>query len=247
MGEQPIKALGRRILPAGLRRWLKTRVLRPAKRNGLDAMEPVSRVFGIDRGRPIDRYYVEGFLTKNRADIRGEVLEVADPSYTIRFGGDHVTRSHVLHATSAEPPATFVGNIETGAGLPSEAYDCIILTQVLQFIFDVRSAVGHCHRALKPGGVLLATAPTISQISRFDMDRWGEFWRFTSLGIRRLVDDKFGVRNVTVQAYGNLASATAFLHGIAVEEMRTEALDHTDPDYEMLACVRAVKASANEQ
>jgi hypothetical protein len=34
---------------------------------------------------------------------------------------------------------------------------------------------------LKPGGVLLATVSGISQISRYDMYRWGDYWRFTTL------------------------------------------------------------------
>src|SRR4051794_37443694 len=48
---------------------------------------PISTVFGFDRGTPIDRYYIETFLSKNADDIRGRVLEIGDNSYTVRFGG----------------------------------------------------------------------------------------------------------------------------------------------------------------
>jgi hypothetical protein len=83
-------------------------------------------------------------------------------------------------------------------------------TQTLQFIYDVRAALGHLHRILKPGR-LLATLPGISQISRYDMDRWGDFG-FTSLSARRL-SREFPAGNVTVQACGNVLVAVAFWKG----------------------------------
>jgi hypothetical protein len=52
---------------------------------------PVSRNFGYDRGLPVDRYYIEGFLDRHKSDVRGHVLEVGDDSYTRRYGGDRVT------------------------------------------------------------------------------------------------------------------------------------------------------------
>jgi glycosyltransferase involved in cell wall biosynthesis len=44
----------------------------------LDRLTPVSRVFGYDRGLPVDRYYIEGFLFHHANDIAGRVLEIAD-------------------------------------------------------------------------------------------------------------------------------------------------------------------------
>jgi len=41
--------------------------------------------------------------------------------------------------------------------------------------------------------------------------------------------------------YGNVLAATAFLHGLAAEELTREELDHRDPDYELLIGVRAQK------
>ena len=50
-------------------------------------LEPVSRSFGFDRGTPVDRRYIEQFLARHAAAIRGDVLEVGDDGYTRRFGG----------------------------------------------------------------------------------------------------------------------------------------------------------------
>jgi hypothetical protein len=55
-------------------------------------LQPVSRVFGLDRGQSIARYYIEQFLRQNAAYTRGRVLEI-DPRYTLQCGKDRVTSS----------------------------------------------------------------------------------------------------------------------------------------------------------
>jgi hypothetical protein len=231
------------LVPAGLRRsfLLWPRRAFPARWGGLRRMEPISRRFGFDRGQPIDRYYIERFLGRHCEQIRGRVLEIGEPEYTKIFGGSRVMQSEVLHARAGNPQATIVGDLVTGQGIPKEAFDCIILTQTLLCIYDVRSALGTAFAALKAGGVLLATFPGISQISRYDMDRWGDFWRFTSLSAQRLFGDVFGPENVTVETHGNVLVACAFLQGLAAQELRSEELDFRDPDYEVLITVRASK------
>ena len=215
----------------------------PVDWGSLRRTEPVSRQFGFDRGTPIDRYYIEQFLTERANDIRGAVLEIGDATYTRRFGGKRVARSDVLHATADNRRATLVGDLASGRGIPDSAYDCIILTQTLLCIYDVKSAVANACRALKPGGVVLATVPGISQISRYDMDRWGDFWRFTSRSARRLFADVLGDENVEVASYGNVLAATAFLHGLSAEELNREELGQPDPDYEVTIAVRAVRSA----
>ena len=55
------------------------------------------RDFGITRGTPIDRKYIEQFLEKYREDIKGEVLEIADNTYTLKYGEDRIKKSYILH------------------------------------------------------------------------------------------------------------------------------------------------------
>ncbi len=208
---------------------------------GLRTTDPVSRVFGSDRGTPLDRYYIEGFLSRCGADVRGRVLELGDPNYTRQFGGDRVVQSDVLHATEGNRKATIVGDLQSGAGIPEGAFGCVILTQVLPFLFDFHGAVRTVHRSLKEGGVVLATLPMISPISRYDMERWGDYWRFTSLGARKLFEHYFGEGNVVVESFGNVLSATAFVQGVCLEELSPAELDFNDPDYEVIVTVRAVK------
>jgi len=216
---------------------------RPRSANNFGALwrvSPISRTFGFDRGQPVDRWYIERFLTAHALDIRGDVLEIGDNTYTLKFGRDRVTKSEVLHVAAGHSGATIQADLTHG-GMSEDTFDCVICTQTLQFIYGVRMAMGTLHRLLKPGGVLLMTVPGISQISRFDMDRWGEYWRFTTLSTRRLCEEVFPPANVSVEAHGNVLTAIAFLHGLASEELTQEELDHHDADYELLITARMVK------
>jgi SAM-dependent methyltransferase len=244
--------LAERVVPAPVRAWvgLLTHGSRFTPPRGwvhlgnLRRSSPISQSFGFDRGLPVDRYYIEAFLRDHSSDIRGRVLEIADSTYTREFGADRVERSDVLHARTGSPAATMVGDLATGAGIPEAAFDCIILTQVLPFIWDVPAAIRNAQRALRPGGVLLVTAPGISQISRYDADLWGDYWRFTSQSMRRLFEQAFPAHLVELQVFGNALAATAFLQGLAVHELRPGELDARHPDYEVIIAVRAERASS---
>jgi len=206
-------------------------------------LTPISREFGFERGQPIDRYYIDGFVQRHAADIRGRVLEVYDNAYTRRFGGNRVVHSDVLDIDAGNPRATIVADLTGAAEVPSNAFDCFILTQTLQLIYDLHAAVRNVHRLLKPGGVLLATIPGVSQIDRYNCaDTW--CWGFTKVSARRLFEQSFRAEDIEVTAHGNVLSAVSFLEGVATEELRPAELDFVDPCYELLITVRAVKSSA---
>jgi glycosyltransferase involved in cell wall biosynthesis len=244
------RRLARATLPVGLRTWVGARLpglggapgTQRVRFGSLRRLTPVSRRFGWDRGGlPVDRYYIERFLEEHAGDIAGHVLEVRDDAYTRRFGGTKVTRADVLHPTTGNPNATIVADLTSADHVPGDTFDCIVLTQVLPFILDVQAAVRTLHRLLRPGGVVLATMPGISQIVRYDMERWGDYWRFTSLSARRLFECGFPEGEVRVETHGNVLAATAFLQGLSSRELRPDELDHIDPEYEVLITVRAVK------
>jgi SAM-dependent methyltransferase len=215
-----------------------------ARAVGLTRLEPVSRTFGFERGRPIDRWYIERFLAAHASDVRGRVLEVAESTYSQRYGGDGVERADVLHAAPGNPQATIVGDLTTGEGIPEAAFDCFVMTQTLPFIYEVADAVRGVHRLLKPGGIVLASVPGMSQVSREDQRDWGDWWRFTSQGARRLFGEVFGDDAVQVTAHGNVLAACAFLYGLAAEDLTQAQLAHHDPEYELLTTVRAVKRAS---
>ncbi len=206
----------------------------------LNRLTPISASFGFDRGLPIDRYYIERFLARHTSEIVGRVLEIGDDTYTRRFGGSRVTRSDVLHVHAGNARATFVGDLTDPDVLPENAFDCIVLTQTLQLIFDVPLAIRRIHRALAPGGVVLVTAPGISQIDRGE---WGNtwFWSFTPAALERLFGEVFAPADVMIERHGNVFAATAFLQGLAVEEVDTADLDPIDHAYPVITGLRARK------
>ena len=209
----------------------------------LRRLAPISRKFGLDRGGPIDRYYIETFLARHAGDVGGRVLEIKDSSYTNRYGNGRVVFSDVLDIAEENQRASIVADLTRADHVPSDAFDCIICTQTLHFIYDVRAAVRTLHRILKPGGTLLATFPGISQTG---CERLGEqyLWTFTKLSARQLFEEAFPAQNIVVEAHGNVLAATGFLQGLSAKELRKEELEHDDPDYELLIALRAVKPEA---
>jgi hypothetical protein len=220
------------------------RRLRSVPWENMRRLTPIARDFGYFRGQPVDRYYIARFLDSHRDDIRGRVLEIAESTYTRQYGGAAVTQSDVLHAVEGNPEATVVGNLVSGEGIPLSTYDCIIMTETLPFLSDVHASLRTIYRALTPKGILLATCGGISQISTYDMLRWGDYQRFTSLSLRRMLDEVFPPDRVTIEARGNVLAAVALLHGIVVEDLNTAELEHRDPEYEVTLTVRAEKPQA---
>jgi SAM-dependent methyltransferase len=204
---------------------------------------PLSQWFGFDRGTPIDRVYIEAFLERNAADIRGRALEIGDNSYTLRFGGAAVLRSDILHVDRSNPHATIIGDLADESGLPEEAFDCIVLTQTLHLIYDLPRAARNLHRMLRPGGVLLATVPGVSSVDR---GQWGASWHwsFTPLSLERLLAGTFGAAQVAIECHGNVLAAAGFLYGLAAEELSPGELTAQDARYPVIVAARAVKAEA---
>jgi SAM-dependent methyltransferase len=184
--------------------------------------------------------YVERFIEDHARDIRGRVLEIAAPDYTNRFG-TRVEQVDILHATDGNPQATIVGDLADAPHIPSDTFACAIVTQTLQFVYDVRSALETLHRVLAPSGVLLATVPGITKISPPEDEVWGEWWHYTARSVRRLAEEAFGEGNVDVRSYGNVLTATGFLYGLAASDLRQEELSAEDRLYEVVIGLRAVK------
>ena len=207
----------------------------------LRRLQKVGSALGFDQGLCIDRYYIERFLSNHAFDIRGHVLEVGDNTYMRMFGSGRVTESDVLHRTEDNPNATIVADLTCADHIPQNTFDCIILTQTLQYIYDLPTVARTLYRILKPRGVILATCPGIAFISRYDLEHWGEYWRLTSLSAERLFEEIFPPKNVEVHAYGNLLTAVGFLCGLSADGFTQGELDYHHPDFEVLVTVRAVK------
>jgi SAM-dependent methyltransferase len=217
--------------PAGTVRW-----------GSLRRTTPLSRSWGYDRGTPIDRVYIEEFLTKHARDIRGSCLEVLNADYTHRLGANGVVSSDVLDIDTTNPLATVFADLDEPDSLPAERFDCIIFTQTLHLVPDMRTAVANVWRALAAGGVLLLTVPAIGRHEArksFHHDRW----RVTKTGLEWLLA---GVTDAPadVTTYGNVLSCVAFLYGMAAEELREEELQVFDREFPLIVAARVAKERA---
>jgi glycosyltransferase involved in cell wall biosynthesis len=243
---QLTRRFGQRVLPPGVKYFLKRLTGRkpppPLKHfrfGDFNRTKPISPNFGDDRGTPVDRYYIEEFVAANREHIQGRVLEIDDALYSRRFGTE-ITQQDVLDIRADNPRATIVGDLSVAGCLPAEAFDCLVVTQTLQLIYDMQAAVKEMYRALKPGGVLLLTSPGISQIyPGNEGESW--FWSLTRAGAQGMFSAVFGATNVVVEARGNVYSAVCFLEGLALEEVDTAKLEILDTSYPVIVTVRARK------
>ena len=201
---------------------------------------PISDSFGYDRGKPIDRYYIEKFLGKSANDIHGRVLEVGDNEYTVQFGGNKVDKSDVLHVGASNPRATIVGDLSKPGILPFNAFDCIVLTQTLHLVFDMPKALAELEKSLKPGGTLLITVPGITRVDRGE---WGYtwYWSLTNLALTQLLAEFFDDTNIRVETFGNIFAAVCFLQGLALSEVSPSKLDIVDLAFPVTVAARAVK------
>lgn len=201
---------------------------------------PVSRTFGSDRGTAVDRFYIEKFLKSNSDYIKGTVMEVANNNYTIKFGKDNVTKSIICHVMGWGKDAIKV-NFETGEGVRDEMTDCLICTQTLQYIFDLKTAMENIYRMLKPGGVALITVPGIKPLCEYDNNQWGEHWSFTEKSMDKLCSLVCSKENYEVKQYGNVKSATAYLYGVCLEDINEEELEVSDSQFPFIISARIRK------
>jgi hypothetical protein len=219
--------------------FLKRTLSKPGGLNP-DSILPVSEYFGEDRGTPIDRYYIEQFLGSARNCIKGDLLEIAQDTYIKQFGSD-IKSVNILHPVEGSPNATIIGDLTQVELLPADIADCFICTQTFNFIYNYQDAIKGSYKLIKPGGVLLATVAGISQISKFDMDRWGDYWRFTTLSAKKSFEQVFGEGNVEVNYYGNCFAAITFLRGISLEEVNKKDLEIKDGNYPVTITIKATK------
>lgn len=221
------------------RKWLKRQLCKPNWHN-LRSTSPISRTFGFDRGLPIGGYYIEKFIADNRHFVKGRVLEVADNNYIKKFGSEIIS-CDILHYTDDNSKATIVGDLTDITTLPEGKFDCFICTQTLNFIYNFQDAIKGIQYLLAEGGVVLATLAGLIQISRYDMVRWGDYWRFTTLSAFKSFSSVFGEKNVKVDSFGNVLASVAILEGISSDELTKEELDVKDEDYQIIITIVAKK------
>ncbi len=201
--------------------------------------KPISNVYGIDRGKPIDRFYIETFLKKNASHIHGTCLELLNNHYARTYGADKVSKSDVLDINSDNKNANIFGDLKNLHGtIPDNTYDCIILTQVLQFIDDYDAALLECKRILKPGGHILITAPAMSRIDCASGIE-GDFWRFTEASFNYILKKIFS--DFTVESVGNAKTGAGFWIGLSQQDIGIASYCENDKNFPVIIAAIVTK------
>lgn len=223
-----------------LRRWLRPRWAYLLSHSP----GPISSFVGNDRGTPIDRVAIEGFLAHHRKRVRGQVLEVKDRNYTTRFGAPgSVTRSDVLDINRENAEANVVDDIRSLATIRDGTYDCFIVTQVLQYVDDLDAAIRSIRRVLVPGGSAIVTVPTLGKLDGQEDRVSGHYWRLTPDSARHLFSKHFGSdpADLEIHAWGNARLAAAFLSGLCVEDLSPRTFASYDPHFTCGVLLRATR------
>jgi SAM-dependent methyltransferase len=200
---------------------------------------PFSNCYGWDRGLPIDRYYIEGWLERQARSVHGDVLEVRSADYALRYGGERVTKAHVVDIDATNAEATVIADLTQEGSLPDEAYDTIIMTQTLHVTADDEAGLRTLWRALRPGGTILFSGPCVGRIDH-ELAEY-DSWRYTPNGLRRKLARLLPDAQVAVEGFGNVLAGAAYLYGIAVQELTPGELDVRDPGFPIVVCAKIDK------
>ena len=73
------------------------------------------------------------------------------------------------------------------------------------------------------------------------MDRWGDYWRFTSASTNRLFNCFFEKDKTIINTYGNVLVAASYLYGLTIKDLKKKELDFCDSNYQVLITIKAIK------
>ena len=220
-----------------LLRSMKSLVIRLFIRRKIDHVF-LANDFGFKRGSPVDRFYIGQFFNINRNVLTGVCLEFGDTKYIDKYGC-RVSKKYTFNyaSNSSMEGELLKGDLSRIETLPRELVDCIVCVNVLNFIYDLPLALSGLKKILKPGGkIILTVAGAAAHISRYDMDRWGDYWRITDKAAIKLADEA-GFKVLKVETYGNPYSCSAQLNGFSVEDLIKEKIEQSHPDYQLVVAL----------
>jgi hypothetical protein len=193
----------------------------------------VSRKFGSDRGTPIDRVYIKNFIGSYKNLFVGNCLEVGYPEYLLNFSVP-INQITVLGVNNPDKRFDFLScDLSQRIKLQSKKYNIFICTQTFNFIKDYSTAIQNSAKLLKEDGAMIGTVSGLSALSKFDDDRWGDYYRFSPRAIREALNKSFN--EVEIVVYGNLYSAIHYLAGHSYEDLQNKNLiDKSDELYPII-------------
>ena len=144
-------------------------------------------------------------LRSLREDVERLIARVEGPGRALDVGSGASPYRQVLEARrltvetldlSAASSPDHVGSADR-TGLPSESFNLVVCTQVVEHVDDPSAVITEIARILRPGGHLILSAPHVWFFHPHPHD----YWRFTQQGIVRLVETA-GLEPLALHAQG---------------------------------------------
>jgi SAM-dependent methyltransferase len=151
---------------------------------------------------PVECCLYRGVLPRLKAYASGKLLDAGCGTmpfrkYLKQLGIDY----HSLDIERRVPEVDFVGDVQDMHVLPSESYDTVLSTEVLEHVPQPERMIAEMHRVLKPAGKLILTVPYLSRLHEEPFD----YFRYTRYGLQFLLE-KCGFRVLEIVPTGSLFS-----------------------------------------
>jgi SAM-dependent methyltransferase len=157
------------------------------------------------------RYRDFSAVTRSRFDVTERLLAMYARGRVLDVGCGHMPfRDSVMrHAGSYEgldvearaEGVTYISDAVSMTGVPRSAFDTVLCLEVLEHVPDPRAVLASIASVLKPGGMLVLTAPHLSRLHEEPHD----YFRYTSHGLRALAQSA-GLEVVELAGHAGLLS-----------------------------------------
>lgn len=144
-------------------------------------------------GGALYRAYVREILGKK---THGRVLNVGAGPNSARYRYDLRLRNSEYHTVeiSGEGSPTYVADARDMPQVPSEYYDWVLAFALLEHVDDMQAVVKEISRVLKPDGCAYISVPFHNELHF--TQAYGDFWRVSPFGFRKLLGEEFGFEEV---------------------------------------------------
>jgi SAM-dependent methyltransferase len=195
---------------------------------------PFCPSFGLGRGTPVDRYYLERFIAESRQQVRGDVVELGGRAANRQAYGFDCDRYRGVDLQAGDG-VEVVGDIHDASLFAEASLDTVLAFNVLEHCRQPWVVAENTHRWLRGGGRVLCMVPNAQRLHEMPED----YWRPLPAAVDSLFS-MFPVRRMRV--YGNPVATIASLFGVAAEELTAEELAVHHPSYPVASCIVAEKA-----
>jgi hypothetical protein len=126
-----------------------------------------------------------------------------------------------LTSKKSNPKSSFVGDLTTARHLPADSFDCIIMTQMLQYVYDLY------------GLSLLFIAFAGREACCLPLCQAFPGMAFLlingAMAVARLFNERFPASAIEIEPQGSVRGASSLLQGLASDELERAKLDYKDP------------------